>query len=282
VTGTSDPLAAQCSIDADGEQDWFSFTASSAMPVTIVVTPVGSTYDNNEQAQNGSCPTGSSINAKAVADLVLTLYGTNGTTVLAASNSTAAGFGESITSFALPAAGTYFARISENNIPASSQLYTLSVSTDCVVFPAITLHPSPQSVYNGTTVQFMGSATNTTGLRWRKDGVDLVNGGRIAGATTGTLTITAARSTDEGVYTLRASGVCASATSLGALLSVVCYPNCDGSTSAPALNVADFTCFYSSFINGNGYANCDGSTTTPALDIRDFICFQSRFIAGCP
>jgi len=29
------------------------------------------------------------------------------------------------------------------------------------------------------------------------------------------------------------------------------------------------------------YANCDGSFTPPALNVNDFICFQSRFAAGC-
>lgn len=282
VAGTNDANAALCSIDADGEQDWYSFTASSAMPVSITLTPVGSTYDHNEQAANGSCPTGVTLNAKAIADLVLTLYGTNGTTVLATANSTGVGLGESIASFPLPAAGTYFIRISEGNAPTSTQLYSFSVSTECVVVPQITQHPSPQAVYNGSTATFQGSATNATALRWRKDGVDLVNGGRISGATTGTLVITGARSTDEGIYTLRASGTCATATSLGAVLTVVCYPNCDGSTSAPTLNVIDFTCFYNSFLNGTGYANCDGSTTAPVLNVRDFLCFQSRFVAGCP
>jgi len=63
---------------------------------------------------------------------------------------------------------------------------------------------------------------------------------------------------------------------------VPCYPNCDGSTSAPILNINDFVCFQARFAAGNSYANCDASTSVPILNVNDFICFQSAFAAGCP
>ena len=61
-----------------------------------------------------------------------------------------------------------------------------------------------------------------------------------------------------------------------------CYANCDGSTTAPVLNVADFTCFLQRFAAGESYANCDGSTAPPVLNVADFTCFLQRFAAGCP
>jgi hypothetical protein len=60
-----------------------------------------------------------------------------------------------------------------------------------------------------------------------------------------------------------------------------CYPNCDGSTTAPILNVADFTCFLQKFAAANPYANCDQSTTPPVLNVADFTCFLQKFAAGC-
>lgn len=69
-----------------------------------------------------------------------------------------------------------------------------------------------------------------------------------------------------------------------------CYANCDGSTTAPFLNVADFTCFLQQFAAAQPlppaqqvthYANCDGSTTSPVLNVADFTCFLQRFAAGC-
>jgi hypothetical protein len=70
-----------------------------------------------------------------------------------------------------------------------------------------------------------------------------------------------------------------------------CYPNCDGSTTPPILNVEDFTCFINEFAQAatlpheqqvTHYANCDGSTTPPVLNVEDFTCFINAFAAGCP
>ncbi len=61
-----------------------------------------------------------------------------------------------------------------------------------------------------------------------------------------------------------------------------CYANCDGSTTAPVLNVADFTCFLQRFAAGESYANCDNSTSPPVLNVADFTCFLQSFAAGCP
>ena len=60
-----------------------------------------------------------------------------------------------------------------------------------------------------------------------------------------------------------------------------CYVNCDGSTTPPVLNIADFVCFQQAFAASDPYANCDGSTSPPILNIADFVCFQQRFAAGC-
>ena len=65
-------------------------------------------------------------------------------------------------------------------------------------------------------------------------------------------------------------------------LQGACYANCDGSTVAPALNVADFVCFQTKYAAGDAYANCDGSTVPPVLNVADFTCFLNAFAAGCP
>jgi hypothetical protein len=64
-------------------------------------------------------------------------------------------------------------------------------------------------------------------------------------------------------------------------ISSPCYANCDGSTTAPVLNVGDFTCFLQKFAAGNSYANCDASTTPPVLNVGDFTCFLQKYAAGC-
>ncbi|MEX2218408.1 MAG: hypothetical protein WD749_06565 [Phycisphaerales bacterium] len=61
-----------------------------------------------------------------------------------------------------------------------------------------------------------------------------------------------------------------------------CYANCDESTQAPVLNVADFGCFLTRYAAGEAYANCDESTQAPALNVADFGCFLTKYAAGCP
>jgi hypothetical protein len=72
------------------------------------------------------------------------------------------------------------------------------------------------------------------------------------------------------------------ANAMGAGATGACYANCDGSTSAPVLNVLDFNCFINRFTAGDAYANCDGSTAAPVLNVLDFNCFINRYTAGCP
>jgi hypothetical protein len=88
-----------------------------------------------------------------------------------------------------------------------------------------------------------------------------------------------------GTDTLRFTVTNPSGTSATATVTLVygeaCYANCDGSTTAPVLNVADFTCFLQRFAAGESYANCDGSTTVPVLNVADFTCFLQRFATGC-
>jgi hypothetical protein len=61
-----------------------------------------------------------------------------------------------------------------------------------------------------------------------------------------------------------------------------CYANCDGSSTAPILNVNDFTCFLNKFATGDPTANCDGSSNPPILNVNDFTCFLNAYAGGCP
>lgn len=63
---------------------------------------------------------------------------------------------------------------------------------------------------------------------------------------------------------------------------LVCYANCDESTTAPVLNSNDFACFLNLYASGSPRANCDGSTVAPVLNSNDFACFLNRYAAGCP
>lgn len=94
------------SIDDDSDNDYFKFTVSSSGRLTASITPLGGTYSVGLQDQ-----TPATFNASAQSDLQLRIYGTNGTTLLATANATAAGSIETISNLDLSSPGTYYARI---------------------------------------------------------------------------------------------------------------------------------------------------------------------------
>jgi hypothetical protein len=172
-----------------------------------------------------------------------------------------------------------------NGLSCNLHLSVVSIST----------HPVPRQVNAGQSVQFSVQAGGSAPLsyRWQRNGLDLSDGGAISGATTSTLTINPAATTHAGEFSVRVSNLCGSMTSSSASLTVLapCYANCDQSTTAPLLNVEDFSCFINRFAEGQllgaaqqvtHYANCDNSTTVPVLNVEDFTCFINKFAAGCP
>lgn len=97
-----------------------------------------------------------------------------------------------------------------------------SVTVTVVAGAAITTHPIAQSKCVGSTVMFNVGATGPgLSYQWRKDGIDLVNGGTISGATSATLTIAGLISGDAGNYDVVVTASCgASVTSNQAALAV--------------------------------------------------------------
>jgi hypothetical protein len=125
-------------------------------------------------------------------------------------------------------------------------------------------------------------------FQWRRHNLTglpeaITDGGRIAGATTDTLTIAPAIYRDLNHYSVQISNACGNVTSATVDVTIVsgCYANCDGSAATPFLNVNDIICYESSFAMGEPYADCDHSNTPPVLSVNDFICFLTFFAAGC-
>jgi outer membrane protein assembly factor BamB len=171
----------------------------------------------------------------------------------------------------------------------TGQLLRLASSGSGAMFAAVncqlafTQQPSSRSFYVHHPIVLSTGASSSGPLfyQWRKDGIPLVNGGRIAGANSTTLAINPATLGDTGVYDVLVANGCRSVSSSPAAIEVICYANCDGSTAQPILNVEDFTCFINRFAVGDPYANCDGSTTSPVLNVEDFSCFINAFAMGC-
>lgn len=96
---------------------------------------------------------------------------------------------------------------------------------------AITTEPQPVTIMAGRTAQFHVAALGDTPLsyRWRKGGVNLANGGNIAGATSTSLTLAAVSAADAGNYDVVVSNPAGSDTSATVALTVV------SSNAAPAV-----------------------------------------------
>ncbi|QDT01552.1 hypothetical protein HG15A2_48990 [Adhaeretor mobilis] len=106
------------SIDDNSDIDFFSFSVTESTNVTLDLTPRGALYQIGPQGGSQS-----NFDSRALSNLTLTLFNSNGTVQLGQSSSAAAGGIESITSGL--DSGDYLARVtgSSNDV----QLYQLSI-----------------------------------------------------------------------------------------------------------------------------------------------------------
>lgn len=117
------PNASSLSIDANGEEDYFKVSVTSATKLTATVTPVGTTY--TQGPQTGQCASGTSTNALNQADLAIEIRSSAGT-VLASATANPSSQAETV-SFDLLSAGNYYVRVYETGSQTQSQLYRLQM-----------------------------------------------------------------------------------------------------------------------------------------------------------
>lgn len=128
------------SIDDSSDTDFWSFSIDSAGDVDVLLEALGFSYLTQPQGSNGQ-PTGNNVvfNTQQRSDLALSLFDTDGTTLLASVDATGLGGDELISSFFLDSAGTYFLSITgQDNVDAGSldtQFYGLSVSFSASAVP---------------------------------------------------------------------------------------------------------------------------------------------------
>lgn len=124
------------SIDRNTDTDFFSFTTSGPSLLDVVLSPLGPTY--NQGVQGG---VQSPIDTLSISNLALTVFDSDGSTVLGTANNTGAGFAETLTDISLPAAGDYFVRITGDD--PIVQFYQLDVAVnDLAVFQAADFNKS--------------------------------------------------------------------------------------------------------------------------------------------
>ncbi len=153
--------------------------------------------------------------------------------------------------------GNYDVVVSDACVSVMSEAVTLMVKS-----PAhVVTDPDSRSISVGRTVTLSVTASGTGPLtyHWRKGGQPLTDGGRISGATSPTLTISATWMSDSGSYDVVVTNDCGSVTSAPATLTVTgCRGdlNCDG-----RVTFADIDAFVLALSSWGGYLqrypNCD-------------------------
>lgn len=114
------------SIDSNTDVDYYSFELKGDTQVLITLTPVGGeAYEVREQVAPGDpIPPYHTYDPTMQSDLVLTLYGSDQTTVIAMANLNGLGGIESI--FSVLSAGTYYVRV--HGTQNLTQMYSLSIA----------------------------------------------------------------------------------------------------------------------------------------------------------
>ncbi|HXV62132.1 MAG TPA: hypothetical protein VEK15_15640, partial [Vicinamibacteria bacterium] len=107
--------------------DFLSFTAAPGTLLDVTLSPVGATYLSGSQNMGGSCSAGTSFNSLTQNNLGVEVLASDGSTVLAMSDSNPIGAAESVTDVDLGSGGTFFVNV----IPGfenAAQLYELSLN----------------------------------------------------------------------------------------------------------------------------------------------------------
>ena len=111
------------SISNAADVDYYSFTVNSAASLSATLTPRGGVFSQGSADQN---QTPTSFDANSRSNLALTIYSTDGTTVLSLANSNPAGVAETISNLLLPSAGKYYAKIT--GADDTIQMYELALT----------------------------------------------------------------------------------------------------------------------------------------------------------
>jgi PKD repeat protein len=160
--------------------------------------------------------------------------------------------------------GTYQCDVSGSCGNYNNLFATLTVQKNVV----IEVQPVSTSVVvnNSITLRVVASG-EIVGYRWRKNGVDMVDGGHYSGTATANLTISNAENSDQATYTCAIDGVCNDLVSNSATLSVIAAKSitqqpmasvtkCEGETLV--LAVEPSTGFTYKWKRGNNELSDDG------------------------
>ena len=124
-----DNITTNLSIVTQSDVDYYAFrTSGGSRRATVTMTPVGFTYLEAAQNQDGSCPAGTSFNSLTLRNLGLEIIDANGTTVIANAAAAAAGEAEVLTDIQLGgSSGPFYVRVFGDGTD-QVQMYNLAIS----------------------------------------------------------------------------------------------------------------------------------------------------------
>ncbi|MBX3410663.1 MAG: matrixin family metalloprotease [Phycisphaeraceae bacterium] len=130
------PSGSLTAISNSNDEDWFRSSVSTPVLATVTVAPVGMTYDNSTQNEDGTCNSGNNINSLLYANLAVDVRASNGTNIWRTASDVGVGGTETIHGVLLSPPGNYFIRVYPTNTVFHSLLYSVTVSN--VTTPTLT------------------------------------------------------------------------------------------------------------------------------------------------
>jgi hypothetical protein len=193
-----------------------------------------------------------------------------------------------VSSFTAPAGTSYvryqFVFLQVGGTYAGGSLYVDDTDLEKIAGsdPDITASPASATKVVGQSVSLTVSATGGTTLhyQWRKDGVNLSNGGNVSGATTATLTLANLAIADSGSYDVVINDNNGTLTSGAATLSVLTADQAANALSNPGFETGSFSSW--STFNGNAIHTTNDNyflTATP-IDVYDGTYVSQIYNAG--
>lgn len=157
--------------------------------------------------------------------------------------------------------------------------------------PTVSLEPADRISPIGTSTTFRVdvSGTGPFQFQWRRNGVNLSDGGRFSGTRSAVFTINGIASDDNTTFDCVVSNACGTDASRAAWLRVRCPADLDngGGNGVPdqGVDVNDLIFFIRQFEAGDVRADVDDGSSSGFLDqgvdINDLIYFLRRFELGC-
>lgn len=277
------PNGSTVSLSSPADVDWYRFTNPYTVPnLSVVLTPLGLTYDSAEQTSSG-CPTGNTIDSLRMINLNFQIIAANGTTVVTTVAAQPAGGVEQLVAFNQLAPGDYFIRVYGSGSQNETQLYQLDVTLSGCSPPVFTQQPASQTLHVGENITLKLMTTRpyyNFAYQWRKNGVPLVDDGRIDGGLTPTLVINDAQASDAGSYDCVVNEVetdCTGTTQTATLsLAAACPGDLDGNR---AIDLADVAIMLSSYGSAGPLGDVDHNGS---VDLADLTIVLGLYGTTCP